>query len=95
MMLFIVDVSHYKGSLFISSLLCEIHVDIQDESVMLVHRMTAQVLHVHRLILAYWEDCGKVIAWLNTDAHWLGPWACPVDALHVHLLGEMQGYITI
>ena len=37
----------------------------------------------------------KVIAWLNTGAHWLGPWACPVDMLHMHLLGEMHGYITI
>ena len=27
--------------------------------------------------------------------HWLGPWACPVDMLHMHPLGEMHGYITI
>ena len=69
--------------------------DVQDKSVVLVHRLTDQVLHVHRLILAYWEDCGKVIAWLNTGAHWLSPWACPVDTLHMHLLGETHGYITI
>ena len=38
---------------------------------------------------------GRELFWLTMDAHWLGPWACPVDTLHMHLLGEMHGYFSL
>ena len=43
------------------------------------------------IVRGLWEG----IASLTTDAHCLGPWAFPVDVLHMHLLGETYGYISI